>query len=158
MREPLTDFHHNGILLVSLYKWPTKSDGTIYHTGMIFEIKHKNKTKHIYVHKSIKIKITDEYSIHREHDLIPIKISKNKIQTIKEIMDIALAKLGTHNFFNWSPINNCQVFTRIMIIAMGKKKKYIKQQFNYDFSYIPNHFMIILLYIGYIGGNYLVPY
>ena len=123
MRKPISKFHHNVLLLITLYNWPTKSYGTLYHAGIIFEIEHNNKTKHIFVHKSTKIKITDEFKIHCDHELVPIKIPKKKTQTIQEIMDITRDKLGTHDFFNWTPDNNCQPFTRVMIKAMGEGQK-----------------------------------
>ena len=156
MRKPISNFHHNVLMLITLYNWPTKSYGTLYHTGIIFEIEHNNKTKHIFIHKSTKIKITDEFKIHCDHELVPIKISKKKTQTIQEIMDITRDKLGTHDFFNWTPDNNCQPFTRVMIKAMGKGKrydKYITQPVDYDFSYLSTNFVAVCLYLGQRCGS-----
>ncbi len=161
MRKPISNFHHNVLLLITLYNWPTKSYGTLYHTGIIFEIEHNNKTKHIFVHKSTKIKITDDFKIHCDHELVPIKISKKKNQTIQEIMDITHDKLGTHDFFNWTPDNNCQPFTHTMIKAMGKGKKYnkyITQPIDYDFSYLSTNFVAVFLYLGQRCGGSIADY
>ena len=106
-----------------------------YHTYFIIEVELPNKfRKLIVIEKNNSINISTSKKNGWSHELIKIKIKKNKY-TINSLLKKTKKRLGTDKYFNWHIYkNNCQNFTEEILRTLNKKnKKYINFIYQNDF-------------------------
>ena len=113
----VTMFNYNKYLLESEDNYP-------YHPALIFEIKHKNNIKFLLVEKNNCINISETFLLHKTYEFKRINIQKNKY-TLKKILTTTQKRIGNHKYFNWNIYkNNCQEFTKEILVTLNKNSKY----------------------------------
>ncbi len=98
-----------------------------YHISTIFEIKLPNKMKKlILLEKTNSVNICENFPINNSQVIKTINI-KNKNLTINSILNETQKRIGQKIFFNWHIYNNnCQSFTKEILITVNKYSKFKK--------------------------------
>ena len=155
MTNIITFFNYNKYLSESADNYP-------YHPALIFEIKQKNSVKFLLVEKNNCINICENFLINKTYDFKPIDITKNRF-TLKKILKKTQKRIGNQTYFNWNIYkNNCQEFTKEILITMGK---YSEEYNNFIFSdkimkkyYSPSDFTIYIINCLFIIINFTEKY
>jgi hypothetical protein len=128
LRQTLPAFVFKIINIVSFYKYSEMFMPE--HTSLIFEIKfnkrNKCPNKFLKVEKNNYININENYNINRTQDIKYIRYkSKNcKSVTLNQILDKTRVRVSDEKFFNWHIFtNNCQQFTKELLITIGQYTK-----------------------------------
>jgi hypothetical protein len=139
LRQRLPAFIFKIINIISFYKYSEMFMPE--HTSLIFEIKigKKQVNKFLKVEKNNYININENYNINRTQDIKYIryksKNGKNKnseYNTLKQILDKTRTRVSDEKFFNWHIFtNNCQQFTKELLITI---KQYTKSNKQYVFQ------------------------
>ena len=137
LRQRLPAFVFKIINIVSFYKYSEMFIPD--HTSLIFEIKinkqNKCPNKFLKVEKNNYININENYNINRTQDIKYIRYKskncKNKnseYNTLNHILDKTRTRVSDETFFNWHIFtNNCQQFTKELLITLGQYTKSNKQ-------------------------------
>jgi len=134
VRKPISKMHCFLLNLLTFYKFEKlinqSRDNFPYHTLIIFELKLKNnRRKLIMVEKNNYISICEKFIINDLQDMKLIKIKHNK-HTLNSVLHATQKRLGNEKYFNWHMCkNNCQEFTKELLVTLHKfnktNKKYI---------------------------------
>ena len=132
LRQRLPAFVFKIINFVSFYKYSEMFVPE--HTSLIFEIKsnkrYKGLNKFLKVEKNNYININENYNINRKHDIKYIRFNrkKSKSVTLNQILSKTKERVTEAKFFNWHIFtNNCQQFTKDLLITLGQYTKSNKQ-------------------------------
>ena len=131
LRQKLPAFVFKIINIVSFYKYSEMFMPE--HTSLIFEIKigKKQVNKFLKVEKNNYININENYNINRTQDIKYIRYKskncKNKnseYNTLNQILSKTRTRVTDEKFFNWHIFtNNCQQFTKELLITIGQYTK-----------------------------------
>jgi hypothetical protein len=130
MRQTLPALIFKIINIISFYKY---SDMFIpAHTSVIFEIKTDKKqiNKFLKVEKNNYININENYNINRTQDIKYIRFNRKNSDclTLNQILTKTRERVSNDKFFNWHIFsNNCQEFTKDLLITLGQYTKSNKQ-------------------------------
>lgn len=153
----LTLFNYNKYLVESNDTYPYP-----HHSALIFEINYNNAIKFILVEKNNFINISETFLLHNAYEFKQINIQKNKF-TLNKILNPTLKRMGIHKYFNWNIYkNNCQEFTKEILITLNK---YSKKSKNFIFRdkiihkyYSPTDFTLHILNCVLILLNFIEKY
>ena len=134
VRKPITKINSFFLNVLTLYKFEKvineNRNNFPYHTLIIFELKLKNnRRKLIMVEKNNYISICEKFVIHDLQDMKRINVTRHKY-TLKSVLHATQKRLGNEKYFNWHIYkNNCQEFTKELLVTLHKcnktNKKYI---------------------------------
>jgi len=146
IREPITNIIYNFIKVITFYRCNYSFP---YHTALMCEINMPNNIKkYIFLEKNNCININEKYNINEKQDIkrISLCIKKSnqgqkaeaeeasnnmknkKTITLNDILKQTRERIGDENFFNWHIYkNNCQLFTKEILITLNKFNKQNKQ-------------------------------
>lgn len=151
----LTLFNYNKYLLESQDNYP-------YHPALIFEIKHNNNIKFLLVEKNNCINISETFLLHKNYEFKRINVTKNKF-TLNKILTTTQKRIGNHKYFNWNIYkNNCQEFTKEILITLNKNSK-IYDKFIFSDKiiqkyYSPSDFTLHIINCLFIIINFIEKY
>ena len=151
----LTLFNYNKYLSESNENYP-------YHPALIFEIKQKNNVKFLLVEKNNCINICETFLLHKNHEFKRINNIQKNI-TLKKILTLTQKRIGNHKYFNWNIYkNNCQEFTKEILITLGKKSttydKFIFSDKIIKKYYSPSDFTLHIINCLFIIINFIEKY
>jgi hypothetical protein len=138
IREPISKIIYNFIKVITFYRCNYSFP---YHTALMCEINMPNNIKkYIFLEKNNCININENYNINEKQSIKCIKlcIKKRKQRdatevkiTLNDILEQTRKRIGDEKFFNWHIYkNNCQLFTKEILITLNKfNKKYKKYIF-----------------------------
>ena len=117
----ITCYNYSAIFTECEKKYP-------YHASILLEIKVSKKTKFIYIEKNNCIHMSENFYINSKQSMKKICIEKI---TLQELLDNTEKRIGPVKFFNWSAFkNNCQNFTKELLITLKKKCKFQDNMMN----------------------------
>jgi len=166
IRQPfgkLVNLVFNILTLFDYSKYLSESpDNYPYHPALIFEIKKDDNIKFLLVEKNNCINICDSFLINKSYDLKHVSIGKKRF-TLKKILKITQKRIGNYKFFNWNIYkNNCQEFTKEILITLDKNNK---KYDNFIFSdkiikkyYSPSDFSLHTINCLFIIMNFIEKY
>jgi len=132
LRQRLPAFIIKIINIVSFYKYSEMFMPD--HTSLIIEIKsnkrYKGPNKFLKVEKNNYININENYNINRNQDIKYIRFNhkKSKSVTLNQVLFKTKERMSDAKFFNWHIFtNNCQQFTKELLITLGQYTKSNKQ-------------------------------
>lgn len=167
IRQPFGKLINFGLNIITLYQYDklvnSSEDCFPYHPAFIFEIIYQNQIKLLLVEKNNCIHITDNFMIHQQDEMIPLKIKSNNIlNTLDSILDKTRSRIGDMKFFNWNLFeNNCQSFTKEILITLHKYTNKYKQFVKKDKIiklYKPSDFALHLFHFSVIILNFIEKY
>ena len=134
IREPISNIIYNFIKVITFYRCNYSFP---YHTALICEINMPNNIKkYILLEKNNCININENYNINEKQDIkcINLCIKKRKQRyaeetiTLNDILKQTRERIGDEKFFNWHIYkNNCQLFTKEILITLNKFNKRNKE-------------------------------
>jgi len=143
IREPISNIIYNFIKVITFYRCNYSFP---YHTALMCEINIPNNIKkYIFLEKNNCININENYNINEKQDIkcINLCIKKNKAKdteeasnniknkikiTLNDILNQTRERIGDKKFFNWHIYkNNCQLFTKEILITLNKFNKQNKE-------------------------------
>lgn len=135
VRQPFSKLISFLLNIITFYNYEKiineSRDNFPYHTLLVFEIKLENENglkKWILLEKNNCINISDNFIIHNNQEIIDIKMKQDKLTTINDILKKTQNRIGNERFFNWHLYkNNCQEFTKEILISIGKYTNKHKQ-------------------------------
>lgn len=150
VRQPLAKMFTMGLNLFTFYYYNDLikkcNECYPYHTLLLVEVELspiniykkelKEKTKFLLVEKNNCINISETFFISKMQEMIPFtfnnkkinKINKNKSMTLNELLDKTCDRIGSKPFFNWNIYkNNCQEFTKELLVTLNKMNPNIKE-------------------------------
>lgn len=124
VRQPfgkIINLAFNILTLFNYNKYINESeDNCPYHPTLILEINANEKTKFLLLEKNNSINICETFLINKSFDFKKVPIPKNKY-TLNKVLKKTKQRIGNHKFFNWNVYkNNCQVFTKEILITLDK--------------------------------------
>jgi hypothetical protein len=124
VRQPFGKIIHLAFNILTLFnynKYINESDDNCpYHPTLIFEINANGKTKFLLLEKNNSINICETFLINKSFDFKKVPIQKNK-HTLNKVLKNTKKRIGNHKFFNWNVYkNNCQAFTKEILITLDK--------------------------------------
>jgi hypothetical protein len=137
VRKPITKMNSFFLNVLTFYKFEKlineSRDNFPYHTLVIFELKlENNMRKFIMVEKNNYISICEKFMINDLQDMKMLKIKHNKY-TLKSVLNATQKRLGNEKYFNWHIYkNNCQEFTKELLITLHKLNKTNKKYVFHD--------------------------
>lgn len=133
----------------------------MYHTGLIFHVKSQGKfDQHIYIEKSNKVSISQNYSVSQNDKIMTIFIDRDEKLSLNIILEQTKQTMGSLNFFNWNNFytNNCQTFIINLLecntLLNSKSKKFIKDNFEIHFNDFTQYLFNQAIYIYSFISNY----
>jgi hypothetical protein len=134
VRQPFTKMITIGLNLFTFYYYNELIEKCHeyypYHTLLIVELKLKsNKTKFLLVEKNNCINISENFFISKNQETIPLQLSnKNRKTTLNQLLNKTQDRIGSKTFFNWNIYkNNCQGFTKELLVTLDKMNPNIKE-------------------------------
>ena len=138
IRTSLNQIYTILLNIITLFKYDeivkNSEDNFPYHTMLLLEVKlkndeNKNKVKWLLLEKNNCITINDNFilsqGMHVEE--IELKYPEKKIY-LKDFLEETRNRMGNENFFNWHLFkNNCQEFTKELLITVGSYDDYYKK-------------------------------
>jgi hypothetical protein len=134
VRQPVSKINRLFLNILTLYNFEKlineSNDNFPYHTLLIFELKlSNNMRKLIMVEKNNYIGIYDKFKMDELQDMKILKLKRNSF-TLNSVLKDTQIRLGNEKYFNWHIYkNNCQEFTKELLITLKKynntNKKYI---------------------------------
>jgi hypothetical protein len=92
-----------------------------FHSYFVFELKKGKDIKLLLVEKNNRINICENFIINENQEIRSIKV---KNFTLNDVLNKTLERIGPKRFFNWNLFeNNCQDFTKEILITLGKFNK-----------------------------------
>lgn len=132
VRQPFSKFITLLLNIFTLYNYEKlikeSEDNFPYHTLILFEIKlPNNMRKLLLLEKNNYINICENFFINNLQDIKPLKL-KSKKYTINSILKETQKRLGNEKYFNWHLYkNNCQEFTKELLVTINKYNKTNKE-------------------------------
>jgi hypothetical protein len=146
IREPISNIIYNFIKVITFYRCNYSFP---YHTALMCEINMPNNIKkYIFLEKNNCININENYNINEKQNIKRINLcikksnqgqgqeteeasnnmkNKNPI-TLNHILEQTRERIGDEKFFNWHIYkNNCQLFTKEILITLNKFNKRNKE-------------------------------
>jgi len=171
IRQPfgkMVSFAFNLVTLFQYSRYIAESqDNYPYHPAFILEVKRGDEIKFLLLEKNNCINICESFLMNKAHDYKQIHIKGNKL-TLNKILEKTKKRMGDRAFFNWNIYkNNCQAFTKEILITMNRysddykefifRDKIIKLHNPSEFSlHIVNCLFIVINFIEkYILNSYL---
>uniref|UniRef100_A0A6C0KPW3 Uncharacterized protein n=1 Tax=viral metagenome TaxID=1070528 RepID=A0A6C0KPW3_9ZZZZ len=116
----LTFFNYNKMIKESQDNFP-------YHSSIIFELQMpNNKIKLVTLEKRNSINISEIFLINQNQQLKTINLKEK--YTINSILKKTQKRIGNEKFFNWHVYkNNCQEFTKELLVSINKHNKQNKK-------------------------------
>jgi hypothetical protein len=116
--------------MVQSIEHPSK-DELPYHTMILIELKLENeKVKWVMLEKNNCITINDNFIITQGMKIEELKINTlEKKLYLKSLLEETRTRMGNEKFFNWHMYeNNCQEFTKELMVTIGIYDDYYKSQ------------------------------
>jgi len=132
VRQPFSKFITFLLNILTLYNYEKlineSHDNFPYHSLLIFEIKlPNNMRKLLLLEKNNYINICENFFVNNLQDIKTLHL-KNKDHTINSILKTTQKRVGNERFFNWHLYtNNCQEFTKELLITLNKYNKKNKE-------------------------------
>jgi len=133
----------------------------MYHTGFILHVKSQRKfDQHIYIEKSNKVSISQNYSISHNDKIMTIFTDHDEELSLNILLERTKESMGSLNFFNWNNFytNNCQTFILKLLecnnLLDSKSKKFIKDNFEIHFNDFTQYLFNQAIYIYSFISNY----
>jgi len=132
VRQPFSKFITFLLNILTLYNYEKlineSHDNFPYHSQIIFEIKlPNNMRKLLLLEKNNYINICENFFVNNLQDIKKLNF-KNTEHTINSILKTTQKRLGNEKFFNWHLYtNNCQEFTKEILITINKYNKKNKE-------------------------------
>ncbi len=121
------------ILTLSAYNKLIKDsyENMPFHSYFIFELKKDKEVKLLLLEKNNRVNICDNFIVYNNQEIRNIRIKKEEQCTLDDILNKTLERIGHEKFFNWSLYeNNCQDFTKEILITLGKFNEKTKRHIN----------------------------
>jgi hypothetical protein len=144
MRTSLNQIYTILLNIITLFKYnelvTMSEDNFPYHTMLLLEVKlknseDKNKVKWLLLEKNNCITINDNFILTQGMHVEEVEINKNKKEEeeknkiyLKDFLEETRNRMGNEKFFNWHLFeNNCQEFTKELLITAGSYDDYYKK-------------------------------
>jgi len=142
VRQPFTKMITFGLNLFTFYYYNDLiqkcHEYYPYHTLLLVEVELKTnkykkelkETKILLIEKNNCINISENFFISKSQESIPIKFMSNKHYklTVNQLLDQTRDRIGSKLFFNWNIYkNNCQEFTKELLVTLDKINPEIKE-------------------------------
>jgi hypothetical protein len=167
IRNHMTKFHIFLINLVTLFQYDKIvnqfEENYPYHTSMLLEIKlEDNKIKWLILEKNNCITMNDNFILTQGMEMEEVELNKEKKIYLEEFLEETRNRMGDEKFFNWNVFkNNCQEFTKELMITTGKYDDYYKNIIctNKIFGLVqPSEFVYCMFNFLFIIYNFLEKY
>jgi len=134
VRTTFTKLHTFITNILTLFEYDElvkqSTDNIPYHTMILIEIKLKNddKIKWLLLEKNNCISMNDNFVLTHGMEVKEIELKKEKNIYLKDFLEETRNRMGNENFFNWHLFkNNCQEFTKELLITVGSYDDYYKK-------------------------------
>lgn len=146
IRSSLNQIYTILLNIITLFKYDElvkmSEDNFPYHTMLLLEVKlknneDKNKVKLLLLEKNNCITINDNFILTQGMHIEEVEINKNKKEEnkeeknkiyLKDFLEETKNRMGNEKFFNWHLFeNNCQEFTKELLITSGSYDDYYKK-------------------------------
>jgi hypothetical protein len=144
IRSSLNQIYTILLNIITLFKYDElvkmSEDNFPYHTMLLLEVKlkndddknNKNKVKLLLLEKNNCITINDNFILTQGMHVEEVEINKNKKEEnkiyLKDFLEETRNRMGNEKFFNWHLFeNNCQEFTKELLITAGSYDDYYKK-------------------------------
>lgn len=146
IRSSLNQIYTILLNIITLFKYDElvkmSEDNFPYHTMLLLEVKlknneDKNKVKLLLLEKNNCITINDNFILTQGMHIEEVEINKNKEEEnkeeknkiyLKDFLEETKNRMGNEKFFNWHLFeNNCQEFTKELLITSGSYDDYYKK-------------------------------
>jgi hypothetical protein len=152
----VTSFQYDKIVNQSEENFP-------YHTMILLEVKLNNdRIKWLLLEKNNCITINDNFILTQGMEVEEVELKKEKKIYLENFLEETRIRMGNKNFFNWHIFeNNCQEFTKELMITVEKYDEYYKKKiFSNKIieSLQPSEFIYCLFNFSCIFYNFLEKY
>ncbi len=128
VKQPLHILINLALNIFTFYRYneiiKEKKEYFPYHTQFIINIRLKNgEQKLLLLEKNNSVSLMENFTIHSNKKMLRINIKKKKL-TLNKLLDDTIQRIGNEKFFNWHIYkNNCQKFSREILITLNKLTK-----------------------------------
>jgi hypothetical protein len=134
-----------------------------YHPMILLEVKLDcNKIKWLLLEKNNCITINDNFILTQGMEVEEVELKKEKKIYLENFLEETRNRMGNKKFFNWTFFeNNCQEFTKELMITLEKYDEYYKKQIftNKMFELLqPSEFIYSIINFSCIFYNFLEKY
>lgn len=130
VRQPFGKFVNFIVNILTLFNYnkylSETNDNYPYHSALIFEVIKNNNIKFLLVEKNNCVNICETFLLHKTYEFKRINIKKKF--TLNKILTTTQTRIGNHKYFNWNIYkNNCQSFTKEILLTLNKYSNECKQ-------------------------------